>query len=146
MCSSEQIARDGGHVGQDDRPSAGVRPWPRLFHNLRASREAELMRDHDLAMVCKWIGNSPAVAAKHYATSQDLIADFRRAAGLGEAQQEAQESVAVSDGQEVAAAKTDEQKPRKTWEKSIMDNSSQSVATRPGGRYRTRTERRKGLQ
>ena len=47
----------------------GETPWPRLFHNLRASRESELMREYDLATVCKWVGNSPAVAAKHYATS-----------------------------------------------------------------------------
>ncbi len=72
---------------------AGLTPWPKLFHNLRASRETELMREYDLATVCKWIGNSPAVAAKHYATSVDLDADFRRAIGKAEqAQQKAQQS------------------------------------------------------
>lgn len=63
---------------------AGVAPWPKLFHNLRASRESELMREYDLATVCRWIGNSPAIAAKHYATSVDLDADFRRASGVTE--------------------------------------------------------------
>ena len=73
---------------------AGETPWAKLFHNLRASRETELMREYDLATVCKWIGNSPTVAAKHYATSVDLDADFRRAAGLDDkqAQQNAQQS------------------------------------------------------
>lgn len=61
---------------------AGLTPWPKLFHNLRASRETELMRSYDLATVCRWLGNSPVVAARHYATSVDLDADFRRAAGL----------------------------------------------------------------
>ncbi len=60
---------------------AGLKPWPKLFHNLRASRETELMREYDLATVCKWIGNSPAIAAKHYAMSIDLNADFARATG-----------------------------------------------------------------
>jgi len=60
---------------------AGLKPWPRLLQNLRASRESELMREYDLATVCRWIGNSPAVAARHYATSIDLDADFKRAAG-----------------------------------------------------------------
>lgn len=79
---------------------AGVKQWPKLFHNLRASRETELMREYDLATVCKWIGNSPAVAAKHYATSMDLNADFRRAAGIPEqAQQKAQQSPEGSDAQ-----------------------------------------------
>ena len=82
---------------------AGLKSWPRLFHNLRASRESELMREYDLATACRWIGNSPAVAARHYATSIDLNADFRRAAGLGpvEAQQKAQQSVSADDEQGV---------------------------------------------
>lgn len=82
---------------------AGFKPWPRLWQNLRASRETELLRQYDLATVCRWIGNSPAVAAKHYATSVDLDADFRRAAGLDdEAQQKAQQSASANgdiDGQ-----------------------------------------------
>ncbi|HEX2973838.1 MAG TPA: hypothetical protein VHP11_16010, partial [Tepidisphaeraceae bacterium] len=74
---------------------AGEAPWPRLFHNLRASRETELLREYDFATVCKWMGNSPAVAARHYATSVDLDGDFRRAAGLvDQAQQKAQQSAA----------------------------------------------------
>ena len=44
---------------------AGLEPWPRQWQNLRASRESELMREYDLSTVCRWIGNSPAVAAKH---------------------------------------------------------------------------------
>ncbi len=82
---------------------AGLTPWARLFQNLRASRETELMREYDLATVCKWIGNSPAVAAKHYAMSVDLNADFSRAsgkvhreAGAAEAQQNAQQSAAAT--------------------------------------------------
>ncbi len=83
---------------------AKLEPWPKLFHNLRASRESELMRQYDLATVCKWLGNSPAVAAKHYAVSVDLDGDFRRAAGIpetgaAEAQQKAQQSAAISDCQ-----------------------------------------------
>ena len=76
---------------------AGMTSWPRLFHNLRASRETELMREYDLTTVCRWIGNSPAIAAKHYAMSTDLNADFQRAAGLQDlkkAQQKAQQSAA----------------------------------------------------
>jgi hypothetical protein len=79
---------------------AGEKVWPKLFHNLRASRETELMREYDLATVCKWIGNSPAVAAKHYATSVDLNADFQRATGkTRQAQQKAQQSAVRSDEQ-----------------------------------------------
>lgn len=46
---------------------AGVKPWPKLFQNLRASRETELIaQGFPITTVCRWIGNSPAVAMKHY--------------------------------------------------------------------------------
>lgn len=45
---------------------AGFEVWPRLFQNLRASRETELTQHYPLHVVCAWIGNSQAVAAKHY--------------------------------------------------------------------------------
>lgn len=45
---------------------AGLQPWPKLFHNLRASRETELTESFPLHVVCAWIGNSPSIAAKHY--------------------------------------------------------------------------------
>lgn len=52
------------------------------------------MRQYDLATACRWLGNSPVVAAKQDATSTDLDADFRRAAGLEptQTQQNAQQT------------------------------------------------------
>lgn len=32
---------------------AGYEPWPRLWQNLRASRESELVRPHDPTTVCR---------------------------------------------------------------------------------------------
>ncbi len=60
---------------------AGVKPWPRLFQNMRASRETELTQSHPLHVVVAWIGNSAAIAAKHYLQVTD--ADFDRAAEGG---------------------------------------------------------------
>lgn len=45
---------------------AGVPLWPKLFQNLRASAETDLMEKYPLHVVCQWIGNSPRIAAKHY--------------------------------------------------------------------------------
>lgn len=45
---------------------AGIKPWPKLFQNLRSSRESELMKVHGVEVACAWIGNTPAVATKHY--------------------------------------------------------------------------------
>jgi len=45
---------------------AGVKPWPKLFHNLRASRQTELTARFPLHVCCEWIGNSAPIADKHY--------------------------------------------------------------------------------
>lgn len=46
------------------RPSCPV--WPKLFQNLRSSRQTELEEDWPSHVVCAWMGNSRQVAAKHY--------------------------------------------------------------------------------
>jgi integrase len=45
---------------------AGLNSWPKLFQNLRSTRETELAELFPIHVVCNWIGNSEAVAAKHY--------------------------------------------------------------------------------
>lgn len=45
---------------------AGLESWPKLFHNLRSTRETELAESYPIHVVCKWIGNSQLIAAKHY--------------------------------------------------------------------------------
>jgi integrase len=45
---------------------AGLEPWPKLFQNLRATRQTELEAEFPLHVVCRWLGNSPKIAAKHY--------------------------------------------------------------------------------
>jgi integrase len=60
---------------------AGLAPWPKLFHNLRASRETELAAEYPLHVVCAWIGNTAMIAAKHYLQVRET--DFERAAKSG---------------------------------------------------------------
>jgi integrase len=45
---------------------AHVTPWPKLFHNLRSTRQTELEEQYPTHVVCAWLGNSVAVARKHY--------------------------------------------------------------------------------
>ena len=45
---------------------AGLEPWQKPFQNLRSTRETELAESFPIHVVCAWIGNSEAVAAKHY--------------------------------------------------------------------------------
>ena len=45
---------------------AKLTPWQKLFQNLRSTRETELAEQFPIHVVCAWIGNSEAVARKHY--------------------------------------------------------------------------------
>lgn len=45
---------------------AGLKAWPKLFQNLRSTRETELAEIYPLHMVTAWLGNSQLMAAKHY--------------------------------------------------------------------------------
>ncbi len=45
---------------------AGLKPWPKLFQNLRATRETELAEKFPIHVVCAWIGNTPKVAKDSY--------------------------------------------------------------------------------
>lgn len=57
---------------------AGVDAWPKLFVNLRSSRETELANFYPLHQVCAWIGNTTLVAQKHYLQVRDD--DYQQAA------------------------------------------------------------------
>lgn len=62
---------------------AGFTPWPRTWHNLRASRQTELATRFPIHTVCSWIGNTRAIAAGHYLQVTD--ADWERAVTPGAA-------------------------------------------------------------
>lgn len=57
---------------------AGLEPWPKLFQNLRSTRETELAEQFPIHVVCRWLGNSQPVAVKHYLQVTDE--HFRKAA------------------------------------------------------------------
>jgi integrase len=57
---------------------AGLKPWPRTFQNLRASRETELTESFPLHVVTSWLGNTQSVAMRHYLSVREE--DFTRAA------------------------------------------------------------------
>ncbi len=61
---------------------AGLEPWPKLFHNLRATRQTELTEATPGHVVCAGLGNTPAVARAHYLQVTD--AHYLAAAALPE--------------------------------------------------------------
>lgn len=64
----------------DHLKAAGIPPWPKIFQNLRSTRETELLERFPLQVVCSWIGNTEAVARKHYLQTTDE--HFNRATTL----------------------------------------------------------------
>jgi hypothetical protein len=81
---------------------AGLEPWPKLFHNLRATRQTELAEHYPIHVVCQWIGNSWAVAQEHYLQVTEshfaqAVAESSSAPAESAAQNPAQ-SAAVSAG------------------------------------------------
>ncbi len=50
---------------------AGLTPWPKLFQNLRSTRETELTASFPLHVVTAWLGNSQLIAVKHYVQVTD---------------------------------------------------------------------------
>jgi integrase len=71
---------------------AGLKPWPKLWHNLRASRATELAAVHPAHVAAAWLGHSTLVASKHYWQLTD--ADFDRAAGSPSGNQKAAQKAA----------------------------------------------------
>jgi hypothetical protein len=89
---------------------AGLEPWTRLWHSMRASCETDLARQFPLAVVAKWLGNTQAVAMRHYVDVTD--ADFEKAVKAGVAQNAAQHAQAGYRG-DSQSSKTEHKKARK---------------------------------
>jgi hypothetical protein len=56
---------------------AGLKPWPRLFNAMRASRATELIAEYPAAVCTSWLGHTQAVAESHYHMVRD--SDFEHA-------------------------------------------------------------------
>jgi len=69
---------------------AGIAPWPKLFQNMRSTRQTELTAVFPAHVVCAWIGNTVDVANAHYLQTTD--AHFAKAIeGKAEAAGEAKQ-------------------------------------------------------
>jgi integrase len=57
---------------------AGIKPWPKLFQNLRSTRSTELIdQGFPAHVVAAWLGHTVKIAAGHY--NQVTDEHFRRA-------------------------------------------------------------------
>jgi hypothetical protein len=60
---------------------AGLKPWPRLFQNLRASCATDFAQSVPNHEAARFVGHSPTVAAQHYLQPSDH--NFQAIAGSG---------------------------------------------------------------
>jgi integrase len=94
---------------------AGVKAWPKLFTNLRSSRETELVETFPLHVVTEWLGNSPEIARKHYL--QVTEEHYRMGAekgGLNRGQTEAE-----TQGKSRKDSQEEKTQPVQNWLKNI---------------------------
>lgn len=93
---------------------AGIEPWPRLFHSMRASRQTELERQFGRTAACAWIGNSERVAEAHYLMVTS--SDWERATGVESGSQRKKATQKTTQPRQATAseAKATIKKPRKT--------------------------------
>jgi len=92
---------------------AGLKPWPKLFQNLRSTRQTELEETFPSHVVCAWIGNSEQIARKHYLQVTDE--HFERAINVPpEALQNALQSAHVSPRTASQSVLHKRENPRKT--------------------------------
>jgi len=138
---------------------AGMTPWPRLFHNLRSSRETELCERFPVHVVTAWLGNTPEIARKHYLQVTDEHFRLAATAKLLETalqpalQQPAEEACTGSQEPKIGEMVTPEgqnQKARpckglRTLSTPCAAHLSPCCVTR-SGEDRTRTDSHKPLQ
>lgn len=68
---------------------AGHKQWPRLFHNLRASRQTDLIDRYGMQRIktiCSWLGNSEQEAIKSYMIERGREEAFAEASASGMAE------------------------------------------------------------
>ncbi len=97
---------------------AGLTPWPKLFHNLRATRETELALRLPIHIVCEWIGSSQAVVTKHYLQGTDE--HFAEASKIAVGPTK----VAQKSAQQHDAIRTDQQTEKTACKKSRKKSES----------------------
>lgn len=109
---------------------AKIEPWPKLFQNLRSTRETELTdQGFPQHVVCAWLGNSPRVANKHYLqVTEDHFTKATAGGALLPALQQVAQGAATSAG----SGNTEGQNPGEI-------DISRVLALLANGRCRNRT-------
>ncbi len=110
---------------------AGLKPWPKLFVNLRASRAIELSHEHPQHVCSAWMGHSATVAAEHYLRVTE--SDFELACAA-----KSLASIGASQGRSRTERKI-AQKKTAFQTREPVSISERGISAGTNGRYWTRT-------
>jgi integrase len=112
---------------------AKLTPWPKLFQNLRSTRETELLNEGwKIHQVCAWIGNSEPVAMEHYL--QVTETDYAKAGGKGTGKdEETVNEETPADGQNAGSEKAQQKAQQNTSQDAGMERQgSEQECENPG--------------
>ncbi len=104
---------------------AGVSEWPKPYQNMRSTRETELADQFPIHVVCEWIGNTEAVARKHYLQITDK--HFAKAVQKAVQQSAADGGTASHEGSTKA-----EKRAEKRGDAVLCDTLQEGQATQVG--------------
>src|SRR5262249_20156319 len=110
---------------------AGVKPWPRLYQNLRSSRETELAETFPIHVVAEWLGNSPKTALAHYT---QVTEDHYRRALQNPVQQPAAGACTKSQAEDGAMPDSEDLRELATCCNSLQDNKLTPTGFEPVSR------------
>lgn len=91
---------------------AGVERWPKIFQNLRSTRQTILEQFYPRGTVCEWMGNTEDVAEAHYIQEQK---EFRKVAAL-----KATTETRVTDSPQGDLEDTTDKKPKKVVQNPVQ--------------------------
>lgn len=116
---------------------AGLVPWPKLFHNLRSTRQTELTEFFPNHVVCAWLGNSERIAKMHYLQTTDAY--VQRAVATETAHKTAHATAELSGiGRNAAQSKT----PETAGNQQISGVFDASQVTPTGSEHFTNSRRK----
>ncbi len=104
---------------------AGVQPWPKPLHNLRASCAMDWAERFPAHVAASWLGHSPLIAARHYLQTRD--AHFDLAVGAPAAHNAAH-SKRAGDCTTMQDALATSQKPRELHDPATSCTSTHSTS------------------
>ena len=106
--------------------SVGVKPWPRLFQNLRSSRRTELQELYPDHVLNAWLGQSSKVAEGHYLTVTDE--HWSRAISSG-----APTGAPIANGAETITSNHTNEKPLKNMPTDALQGLAMAGVIPPTG-------------